>query len=268
MHRIDGANATIDNKFTLGNPGAGIPATTVTADILNAFQEELCKVIETAGLILNKADNTQLFQAMQRLTFSTGDGKITLKNVADPGWVLANDGTIGNAGSGATNRANADTQALYTLLWNNIADADAPVTGGRGVSAAADFTALKPIALTKQLGRAIAIAGSGAGLTPRALGHADGNETHTLTQAETPLKNHGHVATDPGHGHIEDYDTQMLAGGSAPNILVLPGSGTAGTTHATRNSTTGITITNTGDASAAAHDIMNPRSYWNVMIKL
>lgn len=248
MHRIDGANATIDNKFTLGNPGAGIPATTVTADILNAIQEEICKVIESSGIVLNKPDNTQLSQALQRLTFSTGDGKITLKNVADPGWVLANDGTIGNAGSGATNRANADTQALYTLLWNNIANADAPVTGGRGVSAAADFTALKPIALTRMLGRALAVAGSGAGLTARTLGASFGAETHALTVGEMPPHNHVEQATD-------EPSTAANTGGYV-------GSNGVGAGNVNKSSATDYA------GGGAAHNNMQPTTFVNVMIKL
>ena len=53
---------------------------------------------------------------------STGDGKITLKTTADPGWIMCNDGTIGSATSGSSTRANADTQALFTLLFNNVDD--------------------------------------------------------------------------------------------------------------------------------------------------
>jgi hypothetical protein len=47
------------------------------------------------------------------------------------GWVLAY-GTIGNAASGATNRANADTEALFTGYWNEYSNTLAPVLpGGR-----------------------------------------------------------------------------------------------------------------------------------------
>lgn len=93
---------------------------------------------------------------------STGDVKLTLKTTADTGWVLMNDGSIGSAASGATTRANADTESLYTLIWNNVADQWAPVTGGRGASAAADFSANKPIALPKTLGRSLAGYGTGS----------------------------------------------------------------------------------------------------------
>lgn len=65
MHRIDGIGATIDNKFTEGNPAAGVIATQVTDDILNAFQEEIAAVIEAAGITLDKANNAQLLAALQ-----------------------------------------------------------------------------------------------------------------------------------------------------------------------------------------------------------
>ena len=91
---------------------------------------------------------------------STGDVKLTLKTSADSGWVLMDDGTIGSASSGATTRANADTEDLFTLLWTNVTDSWAPVSGGRGASAAADFAVNKTITLPRVLGRALGIAGS------------------------------------------------------------------------------------------------------------
>lgn len=168
MHRIDGAGATVGGQWTEGNPGTGTPATELTADWMNAVQNELENVIVTgAGIPLNKASNTQLLAAIQAIItattyWSTGDVKPTFKTAADTGWVMMNDGTIGDASSGATTRANADTSLLYTLLWTNVADAWAPVTGGRGGSAAADFAAHKPMRLPRALGRALAISGTGA----------------------------------------------------------------------------------------------------------
>lgn len=91
--------------------------------------------------------------------FTTGDVKMTWKTVADSGWVLWNDGTIGSAASTATTRANADTEYLFTLLWNNVSDTWAPVSGGRGGSAAADFAANKTLMLPRGVGRAMGIYG-------------------------------------------------------------------------------------------------------------
>jgi hypothetical protein len=64
MHRIDGAGH-INNRFVHEDPANNRPPTEITADILNAFQEELATFIEWAGLILDKADNTQLKQALR-----------------------------------------------------------------------------------------------------------------------------------------------------------------------------------------------------------
>ena len=78
MHRIDDPDAVgslpqptqpgVPGFFTGGNPASGTPATVVTADWANATQEEICYVIEAAGIVLSKYDRTQLYQALQRLT--------------------------------------------------------------------------------------------------------------------------------------------------------------------------------------------------------
>lgn len=70
------------------------------------------------------------------------------------GFVRANGRTIGNAASAATERANADTSALFTFLYN--IDANLVVSGGRGANAAADYAANKTIGLPDIRGRALA----------------------------------------------------------------------------------------------------------------
>jgi hypothetical protein len=70
------------------------------------------------------------------------------------GFVRVNARTIGNAVSGATERANSDTQNLFSWLWN--ADANLTVSGGRGASALADYNAGKTITLPDSRGRVIA----------------------------------------------------------------------------------------------------------------
>lgn len=282
MHRIDGTGATSDNLFTEGDPTLGIPATSVTGAWLNAVQEEIAHAIEDAGVVLAKSDNRQLVAAIRTIAsqatgWSTGDVKLTMKAVADSGWLMCNDGTIGNASSAATARASNDCQALFTLLWNNIANAQAPVSGGRGASASADWSAGKTIGLTKMLGRALGVAGSGSSLTARAIGEALGAETHALTTAQMPA--HNHAVSDPGHAHsVYDPGHAHLIGGS------FNGSGTSsnggylvpgGTNVATSASGTGISIyaagtgvTTQNNGSGQAHPIMQPTTFLNVMIKL
>jgi hypothetical protein len=86
----------------------------------------------------------------------TGDVRISINTFYPFGWLLMDDGSIGSASSMATNRANIDTFPLYNMLWNNVSQAYAPVTGGRGASAIIDFVANKPIYLIKALGRVFA----------------------------------------------------------------------------------------------------------------
>lgn len=73
MHRIDTPTAQQDKfgvgkpGFTNGNPQTGYPATAVSAEILDAIQEEICSAIELAGLPLQKTNNAQLAMAIPRL---------------------------------------------------------------------------------------------------------------------------------------------------------------------------------------------------------
>lgn len=85
--------------------------------------------------------------------FQTGDPLFLEKTGTRSGWVRDNGRTIGNASSGALERANADCADLYAFYWDNFPDAICPVTGGRGGSAASDFAAAKPIQTLDKRGR-------------------------------------------------------------------------------------------------------------------
>ncbi len=179
-------------------------------------------------------------------TYSTGDVKPTFKTAADTGWVMMDDGTIGDASSGASTRANADTSALFTLLWNNISNTYCAVSGGvRGASAAADFAAHKTIALPKALGRALAIAGAGSGLTSRALGLINGEESHALTITEMPAHDH---ALQGWTGSGLGTDAEYAFNNTALASMGPPYSGTRG--------------------GGAAHNNMQPSFFLNIMVKL
>lgn len=83
---------------------------------------------------------------------TTGDVKWRLDGAILPGWVRMNGGTLGNAASGATERANADAKPAFAYLWTSFRDAIAPVSGGRGLSADADFAAGKTISVPSMRG--------------------------------------------------------------------------------------------------------------------
>jgi hypothetical protein len=65
------------------------------------------------------------------------------------GFLACSGGTIGDASSTATVRANADCQSLFLALWA----LGFAVTGGAGASAAADWAAHKQIALPDHRGK-------------------------------------------------------------------------------------------------------------------
>ena len=175
--------------------------------------------------------------------FTTGDAKLTLKTVADTGFVLMNDLSIGDATSGATGRANADTSALYTLIWTNIVDQWAPVVGGRGGSAAADFAAHKALVLPKTLGRALA--GYGVGTT---------TETFTASSANgfTSVTNNTKWVTGMPIviSALSGFTTSATAG---PTYYVVRISSTnlrlATTLALAQNNTPDITLSGSGSAT-------------------
>lgn len=86
---------------------------------------------------------------------------------APAGWVEHNGGTIGNASSGATLRANADTLALFTAMWafsntlRPIQNSSGAATS-RGASAAADFAANKRIPVGNSTNRVLRHIGADA----------------------------------------------------------------------------------------------------------
>lgn len=166
------------------------------------------------------------------------------------GWLICDGSTIGNATSGATGRANADTAILFGLLWNNWADAQAAVSGGRGVSAAADFAANKTIAIPDLRGTVSAGIGSGSFST---IGDKFGEATHTLTEAELPI-----VAS---HQHdILGSTSQSALGFDGPNSYTSVGE--SGASYAGQTELSG------GFGSGNAHNNIQPTIVLNKIIKL
>lgn len=84
MHRIDGAG-NVAGEFVHEDAATNRPPTEVTADWLNAVQEELAAVIVSAGLTLDKANNGQLLAALlARFALLTSlTGYVTAQQLAD-----------------------------------------------------------------------------------------------------------------------------------------------------------------------------------------
>jgi hypothetical protein len=72
MFRIDSDGATINNRFTEGNPQTSVPATVVSADWANSVQEEIIKTIEEMGIVLSKPSEQQHWLALLELFLRGG----------------------------------------------------------------------------------------------------------------------------------------------------------------------------------------------------
>jgi hypothetical protein len=196
---------------------------------------------------------------------ATGDVKYRLTTEILTGWVKLNAQTIGAPSSGATQRANADTQNLFVYLWNNFSNAHAPVSGGRGASALADYSANKTISLPDLRGRVMAglddmgstAAGiilpanvtSGGGDGPTTPAARGGEANHILTLAEAPAGQF--TINDPSHSHNTAF------GGNSGGGPYLGGT-LAGSSNpaATQAASTGITLTD--NAGGGSHNNMMP----------
>lgn len=180
---------------------------------------------------------------------------------APSGYVLLSGLTIGNGSSGGTGRANADTSDLFTLLWDSLADTEAPVSTGRGASAAADFAANKTITLPDARGRVVAgkddmggatasrLTNAGAGIVGTTLGATGGAQNVALTAAQSGMPSHTHSTPFYGYG----------AGVLGPSY---------GNTGETATATSLATSAASGSAASDAHSSVQPTLILNKIIKL
>jgi hypothetical protein len=68
MHRIDGPGATVDKKFTEGDPAAGVQATVVTAAWMNDIQENIIAILTAAGVTPTKGRAADLLDSIRGTT--------------------------------------------------------------------------------------------------------------------------------------------------------------------------------------------------------
>jgi hypothetical protein len=197
--------------------------------------------------------------------FTTGDIKLTLATIAETGWLVMNNGTIGNPSSGAGTAA-FNTFELFSLLWTNVTSQTGGTNGG-GTGFAqlydsagsplasvttllADWNANKRIGLTKTLGRVLGGIGNN-GVNTYTLGENAGLDS------STEVITHVH-----GAGSLEAIIPTFPAGAGTSQI--------AGTNSSPATDVTvGITGSTAAPAGAvSAMSIVQASVYYNVMIKL
>lgn len=246
------------------NPdGTALGANTLVAGGIYEF------IPDGAGNLELVSANTGALSALGIAT--TGDWKWKPTEETLAGWVKANATTIGNATSGASQLQSATAQALYIWLWTNFSNTQCPVTGGRGLSALADFIASKAIAVLDMRGIGIggmdtmggAVSALLAGV-PAVSGNSTtagsvlGENLHALITAELAAHNHAitdpthnHSHSDPGHLHsiTDPQHSHSLANAgwgnwdAIHNDLVRPAGGNSGSVfNATQANATGISI--------------------------
>jgi len=189
----------------------------------------------------------------------TGCVEAYLGSTAPSTWVFLDGLTLGNAASSATGRANADTSALFTFFWDNLADSEAAVSTGRGASAAADYAANKTITIPDGRNRTLAGGDMGGGASSRLTSGVSGVDGTTLgaSGGDQRFHQHNHSVTDPGHTHTTASTASTSVSGSG-------GFYPTGSTS-TGSSTTGISIGNEG---AGSSENVQPVLICNWIIKL
>ena len=130
MHRIDDPTAAptlpaprpqgTPGYFTGGSPGSsGFAATVVRYEFMNALQEEISHVVETAALTLNKTDNTQLLQALNKLFVSRT--LVTANMTIYVNVTTGNDSNNGLTAGTAFKTVQAAINAVYGHYdWNGF----------------------------------------------------------------------------------------------------------------------------------------------------
>lgn len=256
------------------------------------------RLLNSAGVLQTDIDNIAMGVAasgggggsaiVPQQTFLTGDIKIAYSDQPMDGYVRANGRTIGSATSGATERANSDTQSLFLALWGF---ANISVVTGKGASAAADWSANKQLILPDMAGRLIGALddlGNGAagritGTTvtaPTVIGASGGAQAVTIAQANLPVVDlataiavgqgaHTHTVTGDSSSSLVRW--KSAAGGTFNNVTTGAGNSvdyTSSGATATSATLPAMTGTTPLGGSGTATNNMPPVMLFTVYLKL
>jgi len=267
--RASEVNSCLDTLYTelQGNVG--------TANILDS-------AITSAKIVDGTITSSDLASTVTAKLEQTGVIKDYIGTTAPSGYVLASGLTLGDASSGATGRANADTSDLFVLIYTSMSNSEAAVSGGRtgagtsAAEAAADYAAHKTIALPDLRGRVVAgddnmggttasrITNAGAGIVGTTNGASGGTQTVTLTTTELPA--HTHTIASTPHTHNFEF-ASIFAGGAVPvNVMQPIGSGGSNTASSAASPTLSTATDSRGSGSAFSK--VQPTYILNKIIKL
>jgi hypothetical protein len=194
---------------------------------------------------------------------------------APSGWIFASGKTIGSGASGATERANADTEPLFTLYWTDYDDTSMPIQTSagspstRGASPAADFAANKRMTVPDARDRVVAGKGNMgdtaadrltagvSGIDSAILGAAGGDQ-----RMQTHLHDNGTLAA-PAHDH-----PITPAGTGTGTGIVTDQSDGAGSAKKTGSGGGGALTGAMANAGAGSSQNVQPTIIENMIIKL
>lgn len=256
---VDG-HPLVGAKLYIYQSGTSTPVT-VYQDYANTIEHTHPIVADAAGIIpmfwvpdgtyrvrLTDADGVEIFDDDGIVALGPSSGSASAGSSVDAtsvaqtgdflwlpiagartGWVRGNGRTIGSAASGGTERANSDCEDLFLFLWNNYSNSLAPVTGGRGGSAAADWAANKVIATIDMRSKGNLglddMGNSAAGVTggSTSAGAAVGASTYTLAQNQLPNVSLTHALTISKASTVE-----LLTGSTLAKFTINAGGSGAG----------------------------------------
>lgn len=176
--------------------------------------------VTTAKILDANVTYAKLAAAVQALFVPTGSIMPYAGSTSPTGWLLCSGLTIGNAASGGTARADADTQALFEQLWNSFSNTVLPIftsagaVSTRGASASADFAANKRLTIPDLRGRAVAGKDDMGGTASGRLVDTRTIAVSTISRSSTTCT----VITTSAHGlDVGDSITISGAGNAAFN---------------------------------------------------